>query len=58
MISSIKGYRKLLENFELKCERKAIIIEIRNKQNSFSESVTKILKVVENELGSPPDYVS
>jgi hypothetical protein len=59
-ISSItgNGIRILLDNLELKNNQKAIIIEIRNKQKPFPESIMKVLKFVQNELGSSPDYVS
>lgn len=57
-ITSIKGFRILLDNLELRSDQKAMIIEIRNKQNFFPESITKVLKYVQNELGSTPDYVS
>lgn len=55
ILSSLKDHRIVCENIKCKHDAKAIIVEVRN---ACSESIKKVLKIVQNELGGSDDFVS
>lgn len=57
-LSSVKDHRLLSDCIEIGSDQKAIIIEVRRKASGLTSNIVDVLKVVEKELGSPPDYVS
>ena len=57
-LSSVKDHRLLSDCVEIGTDQKAIIIEVRRKTSGLTSNIVDVLKVVEKELGSPPDYVS
>lgn len=54
----MKDHRLLSDCVEIGSDQKAIIIEVRRKASGLTSNIADVLKVVERELGSPPDYVS
>ena len=57
-LSAVKDHRLISDCVELGSDQKAIIIEVRRKASGLTSNIVDVLKVVEIELGSPPDYVS
>ena len=58
VLASLKGHRILSDNLKIKDGEAAIILEIRCNSGAIPDNIQNILRFVENELGSSPDYVS